>query len=89
MSIINTSEQYRKYLLAVKFAGRTYYTVFGSDLSDNEFDKLLVNEENKLLLFLTTDDLLETILSVDSSLIARYCILGPGKLPVLKRPMLL
>jgi hypothetical protein len=45
-----SSEKHRKYLIAITFNGEKYFTVWGTDMKDNEVDKLLVNS-GKLIVF--------------------------------------
>ena len=50
MKKIEISEKYRKYLIQIKLHDNSYYTVWGTDMNDNENDKMLV-KNNKLVLF--------------------------------------
>lgn len=59
--INDVSERYRKYLLEIVFVEQKYYTVFGADISDNYIDKLLVDADGSLLLFLSPMDLFSLI----------------------------
>ncbi len=45
------SEKYRKYLVEIILKDNRYYTVWGTDLGDNDNDKLLVNKKNLLLFY--------------------------------------
>jgi len=46
------SEEFRKYLIEFEYNKQVYYTVSGADLSDsNEAEKVLVDEDKKMLLF--------------------------------------
>lgn len=64
--INSTSEKYRKYLLEVLFEEQMYYTVWGSDLSNNDTDKLLIDADNNILAFQTPAALLTAILKANS-----------------------
>lgn len=43
MKEFKASEEYRKYLIELKFDNSNAYTVWGTDMADKEVDKLLVN----------------------------------------------
>lgn len=58
----DTSEKYRKYLIELQLADVKLYTVWGTDMIDDENDKLLVNQ-NKLIVFKNLD-LLQTSIKV-------------------------
>jgi len=45
------SEKYKKYLLQVTYNDETYYTVSGSDFSDNETDRLLTDAAGNICLY--------------------------------------
>src|SRR5687767_4779083 len=54
------SEKYRKYV--VKFilrSDKNLYTLWGTDLSNEDFDYLLLNEEHQILLFLSIENLID------------------------------
>lgn len=50
------SEKYRKYLIEIKIAGQTYYSVWGADMADDETNKVLLHE-GKLVIFSSLDDI--------------------------------
>lgn len=50
MEDFSTSERYRKYLISLQFNAVNVYTVWGTDMRDEEEDKLLV-KSGKLLCF--------------------------------------
>jgi len=54
MERFEISETYRKYFIVIKLKNGSFYTVWGTDLSDEDNDKLLVKNK-KLLLFKTTE----------------------------------
>ena len=45
------SEKYKKYLLQVIYNDETYYTVSGTDMSDNDTDRLLTDKDGKICLY--------------------------------------
>lgn len=59
------SEQYRKYLIEVIYRGASWYTVWGTDLTDEDTDYLLTDIQGKLLLFSNRADVFHTILNAD------------------------
>jgi hypothetical protein len=59
------SEQYKKYLLEVIYKGASWYTVWGTDLTDEDTDYLLTDTQGKLLLFSNCADVFRTILHTD------------------------
>ena len=58
MEKFEISERYRKYLIEIKINDKYFYTVWGTDLNDNENDKLLVKDK-KLLLFKNKNSFVE------------------------------
>lgn len=79
------SEKYSKYLLEVVFQEQTYYTVFGADKSDQNVDKLMVNADQHILLFLTPAAVFSTILAgnhfFDSESMQAWALEGSAILP--------
>ena len=57
----SNSEKYRKYLILVKFNDRRKLAIWGTDMSDNEVDKLLASQDGVILLFESKKELLEKI----------------------------
>ncbi|SDF49626.1 hypothetical protein [Chitinophaga filiformis] len=55
------SEEYRKYLIEVIYEGHHYFTVWGTDLVDNDIDKWLVNETGHMMLFTNLPSLQTTL----------------------------
>lgn len=58
------SEKYRKYLIGIDFNEVSLFTVWGTDMADEETDKLLVKDD-KLIAFKTLDDLTENFKRLD------------------------
>jgi hypothetical protein len=58
----DVSETYRKYVIKIKLSnGNCYYSLWATDLNDKDFDYLLVNATNKILVFSRIVDLLSYI----------------------------
>ncbi|MFB6454390.1 hypothetical protein ACE38W_03890 [Chitinophaga sp. Hz27] len=57
MNFNDVSERYSKFLIAVRFSNHDYFTVFGTDKTAGDVDKLLVDEAGNLLLFTTRSEL--------------------------------
>ncbi|GAB3916419.1 hypothetical protein [Larkinella terrae] len=56
------SETYRKYLIKVKLNEAFYYMMWGTDMADSEQqDKLLLDPENRILLFSRIDQIADFI----------------------------
>ncbi|WEK20484.1 MAG: hypothetical protein P0Y49_04950 [Candidatus Pedobacter colombiensis] len=54
MENFNVSEKYRKYLIELQFESLNVYTVWGTDMKDDEIDKLLVKKD-KLIAYKNID----------------------------------
>lgn len=57
------SEEYRKYLISFTLLGEEYFTVWGTDLEDNEIDKLIVNEKGEMIFSTDFESLKDYLLS--------------------------
>lgn len=51
------SEKYRKYLISFIISGVEYFSIWGTDLEDEEIDKLVLNSEGDLILSTDFNDL--------------------------------
>ncbi len=60
--LYNTS----KGVIGFSYKGSNFMACWGSDLTDNENDKFLINEESKILLFRNTESLISYILDVSN-----------------------
>lgn len=63
------SEKYRKYLIQVQLDNTPYYLVWGTDMSDREEkDNLLIDQQQRILLFSSLDQVRDWILKPTSPL---------------------
>lgn len=62
------SEKYQKYVIGIRFSNETYFqALWGTDTEDDDEDKLLLNEEGKILLFDGMSQLREYVLKENDS----------------------
>ncbi len=61
MTLEQLSEEFRKYLISIEFEGKSYYTVSGADLSDNEDDKILINSSQEIIAFKEIESLVKYV----------------------------
>lgn len=64
MNSFETSEKYRKYLIELRFKELKGYSVWGTDMEDQETDKLLLKDK-KLLLFLNQSQIREKLNAIE------------------------
>lgn len=64
MQKFNASEEYRKYLIELRFKEKRYYTVWGTDMTE-EIDKMLV-QDKKLIVFNSLQDIVGKLERIDS-----------------------
>jgi hypothetical protein len=46
---MNASDKYRKYLICIKFSDVKFFAIWGTDLEDNEQDKLVLSKNGKII----------------------------------------
>lgn len=64
MEDFSASEKYRKYLIELQFSEVNVYTVWGTDMRDEEEDKLLL-KEGKLLCFKHLNDIKQRLSNIE------------------------
>ncbi len=60
-----SSEEFRKYLVGITIRGKRYFTVSGADLHDDDKDKIMLDENNKPVVFRNIETLLNYINKAD------------------------
>lgn len=66
MEKFKVSEKYRKYLIELQFKNFSGYAVWGTDMEDDEHDKLLLSER-KVLIFKDWDNIAQRLENIDHS----------------------
>lgn len=55
--------QYEKYIISLRLAHMTYYLVWGSDSTDEDKDKMLLDASQNILLFASPNQAFQYIVS--------------------------
>lgn len=66
MEKFKVSEKYRKYLIELQFKNLSGYVVWGTDMEDDESDKLLLSE-SRVLIFRDLDNIAQRLENIEHS----------------------
>lgn len=62
IGVLALSEKYRKYIVTLKFLNEEYFIIWGTDLNENEQDKLLLDENGKIVTILKEELILYNLM---------------------------